>query len=681
MDENSMYTFNTNNDTIIVGTNEDDNIVNIADNVTIDTGDGDDNIISGLGNLLSTIDDSFAIGNENVSIASGNGNDSIMNIGDYVTINAGNDDDYVSIADVNSIGSAIILGGAGDDTINAGNTDNNSYVGGYPAYTTGHKNHTVDGGTGNDYISFMAPLDYSGPDSNMFIYREGDGDDTIYAVKMDYSYVQDSITGLIDTSTYTGETVIDFSTVIQIDSSSQPTSVNSGADLIIKVGDGSITFIGQAGQSLDIVDPSGGTINLVDDGTGATDTDTGSTDTDTNTETTNTDSTNPVSDGSLLKGDTDIVFLIDTSGSMGTYIERVRNALNSFADSLSSANVSYRLGLVDFGYDGNGSSNNYIKSYSFVEDVESFKNELANLPSYGAYEYGLAAIDTALNLDFREDAKKRFVMFTDEGYEENTSQSETILAELGDADVILDVVGRMGTSKGDCQYEWQPMANATGGNFYDISSLDGALNKIAENITTPVINVNLKDVPDGDAGVFLLYSTTDENGSTTFSSNATFISMGFTPYEYNGHYYGIYTNQSSWEDAETFCESWGGHLAIINDADENTALYDYMKSQGYDYAFFGLSDSDTEETWVWVNGEGVRKASQAAALKKITRCFMRTANGLTPDFLRAVLLSANGILAILKILKWLALSRTKKFTLPIVQRISGKILLFPTVGM
>lgn len=33
---------------------------------------------------------------------------------------------------------------------------------------------------------------------------------------------------------------------------------------------------------------------------------------------------------------------------------------------------------------------------------------------------------------------------------------------------------------------------------------------------------------------------------------------------YNGHKYYIYSNVAdTWEEAETYCESFGGHLAVI----------------------------------------------------------------------------------------------------------------------
>ncbi len=91
------------------------------------------------------------------------------------------------------------------------------------------------------------------------------------------------------------------------------------------------------------------------------------------------------------------------------------------------------------------------------------------------------------------------------------------------------------------------------------------------------------------------YDDNSENVSTKIPTDAL---------ECNGHYYYIYSDVcDTWEDAESYCESLGGYLSIIENNDENAYLYDYMKKQGYDNAYFGLTDSKNEGEWLTVNGE------------------------------------------------------------------------------
>ena len=42
---------------------------------------------------------------------------------------------------------------------------------------------------------------------------------------------------------------------------------------------------------------------------------------------------------------------------------------------------------------------------------------------------------------------------------------------------------------------------------------------------------------------------------------------------YNDHRYYIYSNVAeTWEEAEAYCEAHGGHLAVINNEEENTVI-------------------------------------------------------------------------------------------------------------
>lgn len=73
--------------------------------------------------------------------------------------------------------------------------------------------------------------------------------------------------------------------------------------------------------------------------------------------------------------------------------------------------------------------------------------------------------------------------------------------------------------------------------------------------------------------------------------------------QYNGHHYYIYADVcSTWEEAKSYCESLGGHLAIINDEAENTFLFDLMKKMGYVNAYFGLFDLNKNGDWKWIDG-------------------------------------------------------------------------------
>ena len=84
-------------------------------------------------------------------------------------------------------------------------------------------------------------------------------------------------------------------------------------------------------------------------------------------------------------------------------------------------------------------------------------------------------------------------------------------------------------------------------------------------------------------------------------------------FEYNGHHYSVFGPKHSivsdkadnWKDAKEYCESLGGHLAIIDSEEESKVLWNYTASKDFGYRdiYFGLYYSETEGKWFWVNGE------------------------------------------------------------------------------
>lgn len=84
------------------------------------------------------------------------------------------------------------------------------------------------------------------------------------------------------------------------------------------------------------------------------------------------------------------------------------------------------------------------------------------------------------------------------------------------------------------------------------------------------------------------------------------IQSGTEDAMWQGHRYQVFNNLvSTWTEAETYCESLGGHLATICCQEENDYVYQVMVEAGYTSAYLGLTDRDNEGTWIWVTGEPV----------------------------------------------------------------------------
>ena len=119
----------------------------------------------------------------------------------------------------------------------------------------------------------------------------------------------------------------------------------------------------------------------------------------------------------------DIVFIIDTTGSMSGAINNVKNNVKLFVDELKSRGISAGLALIDYqditwdGYDStrvhkNGSSN-------WFYDMDAYKEKIAALyadDGGDTPECAVDALETARLLDMRASAGKIFILVTDADY-------------------------------------------------------------------------------------------------------------------------------------------------------------------------------------------------------------------------------------------------------------------------
>ena len=71
--------------------------------------------------------------------------------------------------------------------------------------------------------------------------------------------------------------------------------------------------------------------------------------------------------------------------------------------------------------------------------------------------------------------------------------------------------------------------------------------------------------------------------------------------EFNTHKYKLITEEMSWNDAEAYCISLGGHLVTITSAEENSFVQSLISKS----TMIGLSDAAEEGTWEWVTGESI----------------------------------------------------------------------------
>ncbi len=191
---------------------------------------------------------------------------------------------------------------------------------------------------------------------------------------------------------------------------------------------------------------------------------------------------------STAAGQADIVFVIDSTGSMGGAINNVVKNVTSFVDELSLLNVKVNFALVD--YKDITCPNEYTKTVkngnsNWYTDVNEFKNKIKALKVTGGGDTPETAVDalaTMSELDFRKNADKFAILITDAGYKIDNnfgiSTMEEMVEILKEKEINTSVVTR---SK--YQSEYEDLYEETDGIYANIDTNFGEeLLKLARNI-------------------------------------------------------------------------------------------------------------------------------------------------------------------------------------------------------
>lgn len=161
----------------------------------------------------------------------------------------------------------------------------------------------------------------------------------------------------------------------------------------------------------------------------------------------------------------DLVFVIDTTGSMSDKIEGLLATCQRFVDEFSALNLGHRIAVVAFGdltVPGDD-----IRVIDFAESVESVKDSLRRMPRYGgggnSGESSLEAVERAMLLQFRPSAVKVLLLITDEPALQQTFSADEMIRRLAKAEVLAFVVSPP-------EPYYKEMARQTGGSWYQVSA-------------------------------------------------------------------------------------------------------------------------------------------------------------------------------------------------------------------
>ena len=170
-----------------------------------------------------------------------------------------------------------------------------------------------------------------------------------------------------------------------------------------------------------------------------------------------------------VKGTTDIVFIVDKSGSMDSHITDVANNIEKFVRDLESKNVQARLGLVDYESSKDTTYHDFGGS-KFTTDTNAFIGKLKAIRTTGSDEEATTALShIATSPDYTWGTGKnnrRFAfLVTDEDIDltTKTPTKDATLKALQDAGISLTVVGKKYDEK-----DFDPLVKGTNGLYLDI---------------------------------------------------------------------------------------------------------------------------------------------------------------------------------------------------------------------
>ncbi|MBD3183724.1 VWA domain-containing protein [Candidatus Poribacteria bacterium] len=202
---------------------------------------------------------------------------------------------------------------------------------------------------------------------------------------------------------------------------------------------------------------------------------------------------------------TDIVFLMDNSGSMRDEQNDVRNNVIDFVDSLKLKGVDFALGLCRFGYPAIIEDNGTL-----TPDADYFKNDVwnRNTLNQAGKEVGWDALyNSASQFNFRTGSQKIFILITDEtptGYNNigDYNQNETISILQSNSITTFSLIN---LNDEYAVSDYGVISEQTNGQYFDIySSFDEILNYISSGVTStylirykssnPIFNGTLRNV-------------------------------------------------------------------------------------------------------------------------------------------------------------------------------------------
>lgn len=182
----------------------------------------------------------------------------------------------------------------------------------------------------------------------------------------------------------------------------------------------------------------------------------------------------------------DVVFVFDTTGSMGGFIDGLVAGMSRFIEVLAEKNLDWRMTAVPFG-DLYIAGDKVVGNLPWVSNVSGAKSQLQNMPRFSGGgnggESSFEGLDAALRKKFRDGALKVVILITDDNPHQQEITTSAMSARCVEADALCFAVS----------YPIQPystIVSRTGGelipitSIFDPNTIIDAFMKVADNVAT-----------------------------------------------------------------------------------------------------------------------------------------------------------------------------------------------------
>lgn len=158
----------------------------------------------------------------------------------------------------------------------------------------------------------------------------------------------------------------------------------------------------------------------------------------------------------------DVMWVIDTSGSMGPDINQVKQRILEFNTAMTTNGIDANYGAVRF-----GGTASLIQDFTTFGGFSAVGSPFSLLTANGGgTEDGSAAIQLALTATYRTSAVRNIILVTDEN--DDNSANRQALADALAATAANELINIIGNPGDDDNNYYRDLAPANGGLFFNI---------------------------------------------------------------------------------------------------------------------------------------------------------------------------------------------------------------------